>query len=158
MFLLARLSPGGGTGQVANGLNGGTLDRVELATKLGGFVGGVVVVGGRHDKELFVFSVKVVKMSCGEDQVVNEPTPSLYTGHPGSTTASSPGSRDMTMLRPTIGILAPNDAKMTTLRTPWTRNISKEVDAVWRCWVSMSGWLSKSCRHIESLLCSFLYH
>jgi hypothetical protein len=55
MFLLARLSPGGGTGQVANGLDGGTLDRVELATKLGGFAGGVgvVVVGvGRHDKRV----------------------------------------------------------------------------------------------------------
>jgi hypothetical protein len=55
MFLLARLSPGGGTGQVANGLDGGTLDRVELATKLGGFAGGVVVVVGvgvgGHDKE-----------------------------------------------------------------------------------------------------------
>lgn len=55
MFLLARLSPGGGTGQVANSLNGGALDRVELATKLGGFVGAAVVavvVGRRrHDKE-----------------------------------------------------------------------------------------------------------
>jgi hypothetical protein len=53
MFLLARLSPGGGTSQVANGLDGGTLDRVELATQLGGFAGGVVVVVGvgGHDKE-----------------------------------------------------------------------------------------------------------
>lgn len=52
VFLLARLCPRGGTSQVADGLDGSTLDGVVLAGNLGWFVG---VVGHDEDLSLFVW-------------------------------------------------------------------------------------------------------